>query len=721
MLDFLPPKPVHSHRWLREKAGILSWSWDAPLDRPLEQSAHHAIQICGRPRSGDKQADETALHSHFSSKKTAAAFDGGFSFVSVNSDNVWFARGLSGQFPVYWREIESGILISNRISLLFSIGPDPKIDQRAVAWLAGRGYLPAEFTTYQDVNRLMPGQSVHVSKGGFHVTRPAISDMVNPVTTDQVLDLLMTARSNHIRDFETLPDAALEFSLSGGKDSRAIFEMARKSGRLDDRATAYTSGELYSPEVLSAQDICQSAKFAGHQLRRPTLAHQTLNLPSLIANTIEASEGMLSLFDTMRIVVNKRVAIGGHQNGLRGTFFNGLKVGSAGVAAAMVEHYTPDPSNVLTHNALDEARVCFSRSMRHLQSLGVSEDKLPLAFMWFVRTHGWVSVTSNTNTCVSNEMHPLLDFDLISLALRMPHHLVDAEVIHFALTASDDAKLQTIPFAQQSWTERLPDALRQIGWRGPKAERIAPYEYLPVFPNGGHPFVTNAKLQLLDLLEPWMRIAVEAFPDVVKTDDAMSRISQRKSTTSLKMIGLLGLATIGLISQFGRDIFRASGRKKIVETLRPAAPATTIKTRTIEDDDKIIDAYETSIGSLVRELQKRHSTFVSAAPAKPWRHIEISNRSGRKVLWSVEIDDTKTSPRELEASGTFTLGVRTYGKAQLFAKDTNQEITVPFELRESDSTISLIIPPYSASKPLSSALKRLLRLPTSVDGGPSAK
>jgi hypothetical protein len=648
LLDYLPlpsafPSLWHSHCGTR---GIVRFDWS-------EKASPRSHLIQGRP------AVELSDCEAINRLRTTS---GSFLYVSA-AEKLYAYRSWAGDNAVYWRATSEGIFISNRVSLLLAIQEAP-INLEAAVDLVGQGYIQDEDTLFQGISRLGPGCAV---LGPDNVDRPNLASFFSPLSVEHCIAEL-PAIANKVADQLARVSEPLVLPLSGGKDSRCIAAMLYATRSLNKLHDCYTRGSLYFPDVAAATDLARVLGIKTHRVARPQTFPPAPSYAATVVKTLVATEGNLSLFNRASISAKKTISLDGHENHLKGTYFDSAPYEGLD---EIIDHFSNckplDPHDVLSLSGKEVAKRRLQNILVDQVARGVPEAKLPQAFMWLVRNHAWVGTMAQAGNIAGEALNPLLDDQLLKFGMGLPLPDRKSEVLPFLLmTSLSDRPIWDVPFANDTWPADLIAVLSRAGWRGPLPQRTPPFRSHAAFPAGANPFVSNYNVELARGLRPFVRgILGHHKLNIFDPDKIATRLHDGAAISSGRLITELGLATIAIFLEFNRDFFRLSAHDSIVARLNLwSAPTTMDKPAAYEE---LLLAHERSIAELCSQLRSLPSSD-TAPPARKWRHIEIHNRLDRAVEYRLTLNGNPHAPKLIEANEKFSYGVLETGRVSIAAK-----------------------------------------------------
>jgi len=150
-----------------------------------------------------------------------------------NRRELVLARDRLGIKPLYYTEHDGRIMFGSELKSLVAAGIDLEISREAVYHYLTYGYVPAPFTCYERVFKLLPGHTAICSEAGIEIRRYwDVKPSPDPepsaeVWLERLDDLLLDAVRSQM-----ISDVPLGAFLSGGLDSSLVVaQMSRCSDR----------------------------------------------------------------------------------------------------------------------------------------------------------------------------------------------------------------------------------------------------------------------------------------------------------------------------------------------------------------------------------------------------------------------------------------------------------------------------------------------------------
>ncbi len=173
---------------------------------------------------------------------------GMFAFAAFDRDRdeLWLARDRFGEKPLYHTAIPSMFAFGSELTALRAVpGVPAEIDRCSVVELLERSVIPAPYTIFAGVRKLMPGSRLRVRRDGsideyryYDPTHVALQTPVVDRTDDEAVEELEALLAEVVRE-RTIADVPLGAFLSGGVDSSLVVAMMQQGGAA---ASTYTIG-----------------------------------------------------------------------------------------------------------------------------------------------------------------------------------------------------------------------------------------------------------------------------------------------------------------------------------------------------------------------------------------------------------------------------------------------------------------------------------------------
>ena len=159
-----------------------------------------------------------------------------FAFYDAEEDRLWLARDRFGIKPLLYYYDEDKFFFASEMKSLLAYGLEKKLDYSSLYHYLQLNYIPAPYTIFQRVSKLMPGQYLEVAKANEERVRVGIYyDLDANISKRRVTSLSYEQQQQRLRELldqsvqrRLVADVPLGSFLSGGIDSSVITGLARK-------------------------------------------------------------------------------------------------------------------------------------------------------------------------------------------------------------------------------------------------------------------------------------------------------------------------------------------------------------------------------------------------------------------------------------------------------------------------------------------------------------
>jgi hypothetical protein len=622
----LPLEPTSSHHYQspNHRIEIYSYTVGQPWGyAPLIQNRDLGCVIDGILLPKDESQDQLDIETLIRQQHPREFQDvmGEFSLVCSDGQELFTTSDIGGSHSLYFAETDDLVAISNRSICLLGIASlSHALNESGVAWKAYQGFISEENTAFKAIRKIRNGSRVKVLPNGdlketragysmFVNTEPVVKMSENPMETfSGIVEYL--AKYLHRTD-KMVGASGIDFPLSGGKDSRALFSLTLGAGLKDRIDHIWTRGTPYSPEVLAAQDLCHSTGLSNlHQLRKPPyIAKANIN-PGMVIRTINNNEGLTSLYDFAGIDRREFFRIQGHQSAYRRGRFSNCRIDSFENFLTDIQKTYPNPLNsVLDKSALE-------KEVEHLFNKFLNEGA-PLESMGdlsriFDRIHSWTAVLSNTDYCSGPVSNPIIMGEFARFSFRIPHQHRRNEIFHFLCIYLFNPELLQIPFAEQTWPPTIRESMKALGIEY-KYPFPKPYRTHQSFPNLQSPWIPNVKLEYYKALRPFVLEVLSrpssVFKDLLDVPGILRFLKETDSPNFLELYTIMGIYSSAIMEEYGSNLFDRTQHTEIQKdlTARMDIPESSTAADPNSPEAEVwkdmISKHEDSIAALVREVQ----------------------------------------------------------------------------------------------------------------------
>ncbi|MEQ9438879.1 MAG: asparagine synthase (glutamine-hydrolyzing) [Cyclobacteriaceae bacterium] len=167
-----------------------------------------------------------------------SALNGFFAFAlyDAQEERLWLARDRFGIKPLLYYHDEDKFFFASEMKSLLAYGVEKELDYTSLYHYLQLNYIPAPYTIFQKVNKLLSGQYLEVAKGNEKRVQIGTYYQLQPNPDDQrIASLSYEAQQQRLRELldqsvqrRLVADVPLGSFLSGGIDSSVITGLARQ-------------------------------------------------------------------------------------------------------------------------------------------------------------------------------------------------------------------------------------------------------------------------------------------------------------------------------------------------------------------------------------------------------------------------------------------------------------------------------------------------------------
>lgn len=646
LLPYLLRKPARVDAWYSPSGHVEIHSFDCQPELTLPKTHFfkkegRAVCFDGFPDTGS-DADVTTSESFENSlfrtvQNDARRLEGEFSVAYGEDRTLTVFLNPNGSHPLYYVDQPGFVAFSNRLPLLLLLpGVSHDLDPEAAQWLCYQGFTQCNVTAFKAVRKLSAGAlATATPEGGLRIRPTTYADLVSVYRHDSFPDNLGRVFETHCgelagyvkRMHAFYGSRGMMLRLSGGKDSRIILALLLHAGLKDALDDIYTSGPLYAPDVISAQDIIARTGLKGpYRIIRDMDIYEELRLNmNVIAETLNVTAGQVSVHDFAPIAgFTQEILVTGHQ-GLRDAWFRNCPTDSIKqFGNSMFGMYFHDPLHLQ-----EESRAAFMERYLGVFERFHKDEQAPLDSVAELHAYrevqGTWAAAINVATRTSAPMSsPLLHSRVCSLTLSMPKRYRKNEAYHFMALRAMAPQLLDIPFANQQW---FPD-LRETLQGAFDVPVVPPYKSSMLFPAFGNPFLPPLKMACYSSLKPHALVLAEKHADFLEPHLSLERIrlamQEKPEIRVPEMVCGMGLYTALLLAEYGLDVFHQDRTRAIAEELNDIVGRRVI----VATDKGPVPGHIEATGSwqgLDATLEVQDSTKKSAAPEQVVRCVTGKN------------------------------------------------------------------------------------------------
>ncbi|MEG3618589.1 asparagine synthase (glutamine-hydrolyzing) [Magnetovibrio sp. PR-2] len=189
-----------------------------------------------------------------------------FGLWDRETQSLTLARDRLGIKPLYWAHTQKAFVFSSELKALRAVGLiEEEIDRSALASYMRYAYVPAPYSIFKNVHKLLPGHILRIAKGEPPVTKPywdvrhvAKSGDVTPFGGSY--DEAVEVAEKHIHDAvqkRMVSDVPLGAFLSGGIDSSLVVALMQASSSRPVKSFSIGFEEKGFDESVHAKAVAQ--------------------------------------------------------------------------------------------------------------------------------------------------------------------------------------------------------------------------------------------------------------------------------------------------------------------------------------------------------------------------------------------------------------------------------------------------------------------------------
>lgn len=173
---------------------------------------------------------EVLLHLLIRKGKNALNELNGFfalAFYNLKNNELWLARDRYGEKPLKYSFHENNLFFASDLNALKCFVPDAGIDFDSLQLYFQYNYIPAPFTIYKNVYKLMPGEMLTINLKGHHLEKYYQISSGNYYEDEKEIKSKLKELLTDAVKLRLISDVPLGSFLSGGIDSTIISGIAK--------------------------------------------------------------------------------------------------------------------------------------------------------------------------------------------------------------------------------------------------------------------------------------------------------------------------------------------------------------------------------------------------------------------------------------------------------------------------------------------------------------
>lgn len=389
---------------------------------------------------------------------------GEFQIINYTKKLLQVILSPSMTHPLYYREADSEIVISNRSSLtqLSLYKKNIKIDIQSQLEIIAFDSILENNTAFLDTKCLERGYNISVNykystpklelikRKDFwstNYTAPPLEDALDQINS------LYEWFVNHLNllQYQLNIDDKMSFHLSGGKDSRLLLSLFQKSGLIKYFNSILTYGETSSdPEVRAAKLVTDHYKLK-HEVKSRGVSNNVFfeKLPQHIYQL----EGEINCRILLGNYKNKgKTHFTGHEL-LRESFRNTEHLrNTRDVNSFILEKLPLDPIRVVNQNAYVEMKEkVFNIFDESIIRWNIKPENFFNYFFIIGRGSRWLGKITSMSSPSGLYSNIFAATPIVKYAHNIGVQNRNREIIHFGMLMNADSNILKYPFAKQKW------------------------------------------------------------------------------------------------------------------------------------------------------------------------------------------------------------------------------------------------------------------------------
>lgn len=618
LLRFLPFDPVDINSFSEGDVDGYLFGFGSALDSSISRNDTCTIIRQGYSLPGiEKRIEEEFLRG---GQINTQSFPESFCAILAQKNQLVAYSSPTGVDQLFFYSTEGATYVTNRHNLLGPFVKDLTFKKSSFAWMAGRTHIGDMSTYWNEITRSKPGTKYVITSSCITAFEPDNKDLFDPIPNGDIRSEI-AGISNYFKEILSNVSAEKRLWLSGGKDSRAIFGLI-DCEPVRDGLSMTTGGELYSPDVMAAQDLSELVGLTSrHTVSRPAITSSRIVVSEKIANDLTVDFTGGSLADLRPVSKSGACIIGGHENG----FKSKKNTKPLGEYIADRIHWV-DNLNILTPVARFELFTDFRKDLIKILS-DVPVSRYSQVDLVHNRNPNFLSSTITSSHISASEIHPFLDGRMYRLLCGVSDEALDSQFIHYAMMYNSEFALESLPFAADNWPDSLHDLIKQnnLPLRGGKS---TPYKFNNLFPTLKSFGLYDWRLNLVDGSQNFVRDYINdnsGFFDFINIP-VLNELLKKDSKDFLfkEVYTFLSLLKASFVHCFNEKLFDFSRRGEIAAEVNQLLDFQKVtgkvqESKEIQKDQENsflkskLEDYERSIAAIVRQ-HKAEAEIQAAEP-----------------------------------------------------------------------------------------------------------
>ena len=535
-------------------------------------------------------------------------FPESFCAILAQKDQLVAYSSSTGVDQLFFYSTEGATYVTNRHNLLGPIVKDLTFKKSSFAWMVGRTHIGDMSTYWNEITRSKPGTKYVVTSSCITAFEPDTKNLFDPIPNGDIQSEI-AGISTYFKEILSNVSAEKRLWLSGGKDSRAIFGLIDCES-VRDGLSMTTGGELFSPDVMAAQDLSALVGLSSrHTVSRPAITSSRIVVSEKIANDLTVDFTGGSLADLRPISKSDACIIGGHENGFKS------KKNTKSLDEYVDDRiHWVDNLNILTPVARFELYRDYRKDLIRILS-DVPVSRYSQVDLVHNRNPNFLSSTITSSHISASEIHPFLDGRMYRLLCGVSDEALDSQFIHYAMMYNSEFALESLPFAADNWPDSLHDLIKEnnLPLRNGKS---TPYQFNKLFPTLKSFGLYDWRLNLVDGSQNFVRDYINDnsdFFDFINIRVLNELLKKDSKDFSFKEVyTFLSLLKASFVHHFNEKLFDFSRRGEIAAEVNRLLDFEKVTGKAVESKESQKDQenaflkskledYEKSIAAIVRQ------------------------------------------------------------------------------------------------------------------------
>lgn len=398
---------------------------------------------------------------------------------NTNSD-IWFKEQYTGDYSyckvedngritastdvmtfehLYYSEDENNIYISNRIRLIRCVMDNAEIDLKSLAYIPYVGNIVGDSTSIKGIKRLKQKQRIVVENNKIHIEGKEyfiLEDIAKGIDNEEqyIRDNLNVCINQLNAAINSV--SSIEFPITGGRDSRAIFALLMQTGQMD-KIKLYTFGFENHPDVIIGREIAEHYKvdWEFRQRQKPTEFTWQDIFENLMIHVFQ-SDGCLGGWDANGCCVSDdAIYMPGHASEGFKQWFDICEFAKSKEDAANVNRYIQSKFEYINPNLTPELDKYFYERAEILEEKGIEYSVIADSYKITDRLPNWQGYINRILSYCNSNFMILNNENLMKFAYTIGKDSRKVLRTHYEIIRSADKWLAELHFSQHGWEKEL--------------------------------------------------------------------------------------------------------------------------------------------------------------------------------------------------------------------------------------------------------------------------